>query len=168
MQRLRIILGHLVRWVWMPVLAKMCLWIGAFVALAHVGTNAAVRVTSPAPLTADRAIGHAPVASASVSAGVSVGASARASPCASGPAAVTQDGRVVLNRASIADLRRLPGVGEKRATAILEVRERLGGRFRHLRDLLRVRGIGPRSLARLEPLVVLDAPSESAGGGPSR
>src|SRR5262245_11945531 len=78
MQRLRIILGHLVRWVWMPVLAKMCLWIGAFVALAHVGTNAAVRVTSPAPLTADRAIGHTPSAS------VSASASARASPCASG------------------------------------------------------------------------------------
>lgn len=155
MQRLRTIVGHLVRWVWMPVLAKGCLWIGAFAALAHVGTNAAVRVTSPVPLAADRAIGHVPIASASA------GASARASPCASGPAAVTKDGRVVLNRASIADLRRLPGVGEKRAAAILEVRERLGGRFRHLRDLLRVRGIGPRSLARLEPLVVLDEPPES-------
>ena len=159
MQRLRSWLGQLLRWVWMPVLGKACLWIGAFAALTHVGTNAAVRVTSPAPLTADRAIGHA----TSVPAGASASASARASPCASGPAAVTKDGRVVLNRASIADLRRLPGVGEKRAAAILEVRERLGGRFRHLRDLLRVRGIGPRSLARLEPLVVLDEPPESSG-----
>jgi competence protein ComEA len=52
-------------------------------------------------------------------------------------------------------------VGEARAAAIVAVRERLG-RFRSVRDLLRVKGIGPKSLSRLEPLVVLDPPKDVA------
>jgi competence protein ComEA len=160
MQRIRTILLMLVRWVWTPLLAKAFLWLCAFAALAHVGTNAAARVIEPSrPLAADAAIGTvAPTASAS--------ASARASPCSSASeGGVAKDGRVVLNRASVADLQRLPGVGQKRAEAIVEVRARLGGRFGHVRDLLRVRGIGPRSLARLEPLVVLDPPTEKPASG---
>jgi competence protein ComEA len=69
---------------------------------------------------------------------------------------LTADGRVILNVASAADLQRLPGVGAKRAAAILALRQRLG----HLRrpsDLLRVKGIGPRLLERMLPLIVLDA-----------
>ena len=68
---------------------------------------------------------------------------------------LTADGRVILNVASAAELQRLPGVGAKRAAAILALRQRLG-RLRRPSDLLRVKGIGPRLLERMLPLLVLD------------
>jgi competence protein ComEA len=71
---------------------------------------------------------------------------------------LTEDGKVILNQADLADLRKLPGVGQKRAQAILALREKLGGRFRRLSDLLRVKGIGPKSLRKWKDQVVLDAP----------
>ncbi len=77
-------------------------------------------------------------------------------------AALTEDGKVILNLASVKDLVRLPGIGSKRAQAIVELRQRLGGKFRRLRDLLRIRGIGFRSLKRIEPLVVLNPPNQDA------
>lgn len=79
---------------------------------------------------------------------------------------------VLLNTATVEDLRRLPGVGPKRADAILALRSRLG-RFRTVEDLLKVKGIGRATLRRLRPLVRLDpAPSGVAmssrpdGGAP--
>ena len=83
---------------------------------------------------------------------------AGASPDDAGASAgITADGKVILNRADETELRRLPGVGPTKARAIVELRARLG-RFRRPEDLLRVKGIGRRSLARLRPLVVVDAP----------
>ncbi|HEU4578674.1 MAG TPA: helix-hairpin-helix domain-containing protein [Polyangiaceae bacterium] len=82
-----------------------------------------------------------------------LGASAGAAPGRSA------DGRVILHRASAADLQRLPGVGAKRAAAILALRQRLG-QLRRPSDLLRVKGIGPRLLERMLPLIVVDASSE--------
>jgi competence protein ComEA len=70
---------------------------------------------------------------------------------------VTADGKIVLNRANVEELGRLPGVGPKRAQAIIDLRTRLG-RFRRPTDLLRVKGIGPKSLKKLEPHFVLDSP----------
>ncbi len=75
---------------------------------------------------------------------------------------VTADGKIVLNLASAEELTRLPGVGMKRAQSIVKLRTRLK-RFRRVSDLLRVRGIGVRSLRRLKPLVVLDPPTEKDG-----
>jgi len=81
--------------------------------------------------------------------------------------ALTHDGKVILNRAGFEELRKLPGVGPKRAQAILELREKLG-RFRRLQDLLRVRGIGPKSLKKLsERLVLDDEPSRPSPTQPS-
>jgi competence protein ComEA len=70
-----------------------------------------------------------------------------------GPA--SPDDPVVLNSAGLDDLRRLPGIGEKRATAILALRARLG-RLRAIEDLMKVKGIGRATLKRLRPLVRLD------------
>ncbi|WP_437904822.1 helix-hairpin-helix domain-containing protein [Sorangium sp. So ce327] len=70
---------------------------------------------------------------------------------------VTADGKVVLNLATEADLRRLPGVGPAKAAAILALRAKLK-RFRKIDDLLRVKGLGRRSLKRLRPLVLVDPP----------
>jgi competence protein ComEA len=70
---------------------------------------------------------------------------------------VMADGRVVLNAASAEELTKLPGVGMKRAEAIVALRSKLK-RFRQATDLLRVKGIGPRGLKRMLPHLVLDAP----------
>ena len=55
------------------------------------------------------------------------------------------------------DLVQLPGIGVKRAQAIVALRNRLG-RFLRVEDLLRVRGLGPRLLRRLRPHVTIDPP----------
>jgi competence protein ComEA len=66
----------------------------------------------------------------------------------------TPDDPVDLNTARIEDLRRLPGVGAKRAEAILALRAHLpGGRFRQIEDLLKVKGIGRAMIKRLHPLI---------------
>ena len=75
---------------------------------------------------------------------------------------MTSDGRVILNLAAVEDLRHLPGVGQKRADAILALRARLGGHFKHVNDLLRVKGIGVRGLKKILPHVVLDPPAVPA------
>src|SRR5262245_61337034 len=62
------------------------------------------------------------------------------------------DGRLELNRASAAELDALPGIGPVLASRILEQRRR-GGPFRRIEDLLAVRGLGPRLLDRLKPLL---------------
>lgn len=72
-------------------------------------------------------------------------------------AGVLPDGRVVLNLASATELTRLPGVGARRAEAIVTLRTKLK-RFKQPTDLLRVKGIGPRGLKRMLPHLVLDPP----------
>jgi competence protein ComEA len=69
--------------------------------------------------------------------------------------AASPDDPVVLNVATIDEFRRLPGIGEKRAAAMVALRERLG-RFRAVEDLLKVKGIGRAMLKRIRPLVRLD------------
>jgi competence protein ComEA len=75
---------------------------------------------------------------------------------------VTEDGRVILNTANAEELTQLPSVGKKRAEAIIELRERLK-RFRRPTDLLRVRGIGVRTLKKMLPHLVVDPPENDAG-----
>lgn len=74
---------------------------------------------------------------------------------------VLSDGRVILNEASASELTTLPGIGPSRAASILQLRERLG-RFRKVTDLLRVKGIGYKSLQKLKERVVVDRPEEPA------
>jgi competence protein ComEA len=82
----------------------------------------------------------------------------------SGRPQASPDDPVILNTANVDDLRRLPGVGEKRANAILSLRARLGGRLRTIEDLLKVKGIGRTTLKRLRPLVRLDPPALPEAG----
>ena len=67
----------------------------------------------------------------------------------------TVDDPVILNNASLDDLERLPGIGPKRAAAILELRQKLG-RFRQVEDLMRVKGVGRATLKKLRPIIRLD------------
>jgi len=68
---------------------------------------------------------------------------------------LTADGKVVLNQASLADLRKLPGLGQKRAQAVLDLRQKLG-KFRRVSDLLRIKGIGPKRLKQWQGKVLVD------------
>lgn len=68
---------------------------------------------------------------------------------------VAADGKVILNLATEEDLRRLPGIGHGRAQSILALREKLK-KFSRVEDLLKVKGIGRRGLARIRPLVRVD------------
>ncbi len=72
------------------------------------------------------------------------------------------DDPVILNAADANDLKRLPGIGEKRANAILALRTHLG-RFRAVEDLLKVKGVGRATLKRLRPLIRLDTATTDAG-----
>lgn len=57
-------------------------------------------------------------------------------------------GLVNLNTATQAELERLPGIGPTLAKRIME-----GRPYASADDLLRVKGIGPRTLEKLKPLV---------------
>ena len=63
-------------------------------------------------------------------------------------------GKVDLNRADVAGLMRVPGIGAKTAEAILAYR-RAHGPFRNLRDLLQIKGIGEKRLEKLAPYIIL-------------
>jgi competence ComEA-like helix-hairpin-helix protein len=65
------------------------------------------------------------------------------------PAGVAATGRIAINRASAGDLEALPGIGPALARRIVEEREK-SGPFRSPRDLLRVKGIGPKKQAAIQ------------------
>lgn len=82
--------------------------------------------------------------------GPSAGPAARGAPGAGGAT-----GKLDLNRASAAELESLPGIGPKLAARILAERT-AHGPFRSLEDLAaRVSGIGPKSVERIRPYVVV-------------
>ncbi len=62
--------------------------------------------------------------------------------------------RINVNTATQRELELLPGIGPALSQRIIE--ERMRGRFRTLSDLDRVRGIGSRTLERLDGLIVFE------------
>jgi competence protein ComEA len=137
--------------------------------LAAIGHAAlAGSVTTPSALAAAvSAVGAAPVVAPMTASTPSVPLAASATAAASPPTSrgpASSDDPVVLNSAGLDELRRLPGIGEKRATAILALRARLG-RLRTIEDLMKVKGIGRATLKRLRPLVRLDAKVAPDAGG---
>ncbi len=126
-------------------------------ALAATGAAGAGGSLSPTAASATTALGPATDSAAKAA---SPDAASPAGATVSSSSGMTEDGKVILNLASVADLRHLPGVGQKRADAILALRTRLG-HFKQVNDLLRVKGIGVRGLKKILPHVVLDAPKGS-------
>ncbi len=68
-----------------------------------------------------------------------------------------------LNTATLSDLMRLPGIGEKKGSAILAWRQEKGG-FSAVEELLEVKGIGEATLERLRPYVTVGVPAVEKGG----
>lgn len=130
--------------------------VAALLVLAWIGRTA----TASAPVdavdasAADDAGSVATLTAAIVTAAPAVDAS---TPTLVPRSRASPDEPVYVNTATIEDLRRLPGVGEKRALAILALRQRMG-RFQRVEDLLRVKGVGRGTLKKWRPLVRLDLP----------
>jgi competence protein ComEA len=140
---------------WLPALAKVGAAVLAAVVLAIIGATAGAH-----PPASD----DAPILATSVADAPRPAPPAPAEPpAAPGDAGVDPgsgilpDGRVILNVASEEELTRLPGIGPSRARAIVALRQRLA-KFRAVEDLLRVKGIGRKTLRRIKPSVVLDRP----------
>ena len=80
------------------------------------------------------------------------------------PAALAADGGASLagvlnvNTASVEELTLLPGVGDSRARAIVALREERGG-FKHVDELLDVKGIGDKALGKLRPFLAVKGSS---------
>ena len=70
------------------------------------------------------------------------------------PDSLLEGERIDVNTAGYYDLMRLPGIGEKRARAILDWREEHGG-FSAPEQLLEIRGIGEKTLEGLLPYIEL-------------
>lgn len=71
---------------------------------------------------------------------------------ASQKSASSASGTVNVNTAGIAELTGLPGIGEKKAQAIIDYRNE-HGLFRSISDLEKVKGIGPKLLEKMKPSV---------------
>jgi competence protein ComEA len=166
--RLRSALSHVREWVGRP-LGRGLLVLCGLVVLSLVGRYAvAGGHVSPVASSGSAAVSLLPpsiVVSAQPAAPVLAVDAEAPSPThvvAHHAASATEDDPVILNEAGIDDLRRLPGVGEKRAMAILELRRKLG-HFKQVEELLHVKGIGRATLRKLRPLVRLD---HGDGGAP--
>ena len=66
--------------------------------------------------------------------------------------AAGSDDALDLNRATAQDLTQLPGVGEVIARRIIDFREEHGP-FKRVEDLMKVKGIGEKSLEKIRPYV---------------
>ena len=64
------------------------------------------------------------------------------------------EGTVNVNKATLEELIRVPGIGNATAERILEVRK-TAGKFAEMSDLTTVKGIGDKKLARLKPYLTL-------------
>lgn len=69
-------------------------------------------------------------------------------------------GKINLNTATAEQLTAVPGIGEKLAARIVEHRQK-NGSFKSVQELMNVKGVGEKSLGKLEPFL-------STGSGEAR
>lgn len=62
--------------------------------------------------------------------------------------------KIKINLASIEELTTLPGIGQSKATAIIEYREQYG-KFKNIEDLTNVSGIGEKTAERLAEFIII-------------
>jgi competence protein ComEA len=73
--------------------------------------------------------------------------------------------RIDLNRAPVTELMRLPGVGQRKAQAIVAHRQRAP--FRRAEDLLQVKGFGPGWLEKSRGNVTVGGPPPASPAAPT-
>ena len=67
-------------------------------------------------------------------------------------------GVINVNQATVADLEKLPGIGEKRARSIIASRNARGGMFTTYDEILAIDGIGEVTMNRLRAYITLGPP----------
>ena len=148
---------------WTSLALRSAAFVGVLLVLAAIGRLSQSRPVAVTPATEDAGdLAPPPVTPSPPSPLTPVDA---APPLPASRARATPEDPVYLNHAGADDLRRLPGVGAKRADAILALRARVG-RFQRVEELLRVKGVGRAMVRKWRPLVRLDSPArrESDGG----
>ncbi|MGA2447394.1 MAG: ComEA family DNA-binding protein [Polyangiaceae bacterium] len=160
----------IVAWRFTKPLARMAAAVSGLLFLAFVGWHAvpgALAGSTPSAVLSPSVASEPAQPPSPPTPPASAATAATAAPSSPVTDSVTSHARasptdpVVLNTAGVDDLRRLPGIGQKRADAIAALRSRLG-RFRAIEDLLKVKGIGRAMLKRLRPLVRIDpAPADA-------
>ena len=78
------------------------------------------------------------------------------------PRTVADVGHVDINRGSVEELQRLPGIGPVLAERVVRYR-RENGKFATVRDMQQVKGIGVKRFAHLEPYVYVEPKPPSPG-----
>jgi comEA protein len=69
------------------------------------------------------------------------------------------EGKLNINTATVNDFTLLPGIGPSKAQAIITYRD-TKGKFAKIEDLAEVKGIGRKTLLKLEPYLKLDGTSD--------
>jgi len=62
--------------------------------------------------------------------------------------------KININTASLAELQKLPRVGEKVAQRIIDFRKK-NGRFKRIEDIMKVKGIGEKMFNRIKDLITV-------------
>jgi competence protein ComEA len=83
---------------------------------------------------------------------LALGTSAAVWAAAPGPGAPAPAVQVDLNTAPVSELVEVPGIGQATAERIVAWREQ-NGAFRSVEDLMKVKGVGEKSLEKLRPYV---------------
>ena len=73
----------------------------------------------------------------------------------SAPAWAGDAGKINLNKATAAELSQLKGIGMKYAKRIVEFRDK-NGPFKQVEDLLKVQGIGPKTLEKNKDRIIVE------------
>lgn len=92
-----------------------------------------------------------------IACGLPLAAHAAPAAPASGAATATSGAVVNINTATETELTYLPGIGLSRAQAIVTHRQK--SPFKRIEDLVRIKGIGRKSLDKLRPHIAVNGPT---------
>ena len=67
--------------------------------------------------------------------------------------------KIDLNKASVDELTQIKGIGQKYAERIVQYREN-NGPFKHIEDIMKVKGIGPKKFESIKDLVMVESPKK--------